>query len=290
MRKSQSASQKIPRFSAITASLMRLAIAGAICGSFGLLALQSADRAEGKERRSHFSSATLVSWLGMSITFWSLGEYFQYQRRRDETILRDRLHVMESFWQEQKQDNLELQHRLIGDRQEWESAIASYKVQLSEQIQQQQELEQELAQTQKVLKQREDIPTIDYAIAENEHLLQEKNDLTQELISAKAQIWHLQQAIASDNSENDIIINDEVIDNKSNAIRLSELTGISGDRAVSALMKLGFARDRQTGDHVILKRHLNCTIPLKSELSPATLKSALRQGNVNLDEFLDSLS
>jgi predicted RNA binding protein YcfA (HicA-like mRNA interferase family) len=71
---------------------------------------------------------------------------------------------------------------------------------------------------------------------------------------------------------------------------LSQLANISTTQAVHALQRLGFEVDHQTGSHIRLKRpQRSCTIPEKSEVRPGTLKSALQQAGVSLEEFLEQL-
>jgi predicted RNA binding protein YcfA (HicA-like mRNA interferase family) len=64
------------------------------------------------------------------------------------------------------------------------------------------------------------------------------------------------------------------------------LPRISGDEAVRALEKLGFARVRQKGSHVILRRgSAGCVVPLHRELKVGTLSGILKQAGVTADEL-----
>jgi len=69
---------------------------------------------------------------------------------------------------------------------------------------------------------------------------------------------------------------------------------ISGEKAVQTLERLGFARVRQRGSHVILKKHtpdgdIGCVVPLHRELAIGTLNGILRQAKVSPDEFMSGL-
>jgi len=69
-----------------------------------------------------------------------------------------------------------------------------------------------------------------------------------------------------------------------------KLPVISGKKAISALLKLGFIIKRQKGDHVILnKERINFTVPLHKTLKKGTLKAILRQAQIDLEEFLEKL-
>jgi predicted RNA binding protein YcfA (HicA-like mRNA interferase family) len=73
-----------------------------------------------------------------------------------------------------------------------------------------------------------------------------------------------------------------------------ELRRVSGEQAVRALERLGFARVRQRGSHVILKRstaqgEIGCTVPLHRELAIGTLRGILKQARVSVDEFIANL-
>ena len=75
---------------------------------------------------------------------------------------------------------------------------------------------------------------------------------------------------------------------------MPELRRVSGEQAVRALERLGFARVRQRGSHVILKRstaegEIGCTVPLHRELAIGTLRGILKQARVSVDEFIANL-
>ncbi len=75
---------------------------------------------------------------------------------------------------------------------------------------------------------------------------------------------------------------------------MPELPILSGGEVIQALRKLGFARVRQRGSHVVLKKQtptgeVGCVVPLHKELAVGTLRGILRQAQVDVDEFLRCL-
>ena len=75
---------------------------------------------------------------------------------------------------------------------------------------------------------------------------------------------------------------------------MPELRRVSGEQAVRALERLGFAPVRQRGSQVILKRstaegEIGCTVPLHRELAIGTLRGNLKQARVSVDEFIANL-
>jgi len=75
---------------------------------------------------------------------------------------------------------------------------------------------------------------------------------------------------------------------------MPKLRRVSGQQAIKALERLGFAKVRQRGSHVILKRttpegDIGCVVPLHDELAIGTLSGILRQAKVNPDDFMNSL-
>jgi predicted RNA binding protein YcfA (HicA-like mRNA interferase family) len=65
---------------------------------------------------------------------------------------------------------------------------------------------------------------------------------------------------------------------------------VSGRDVVKALERLGFQQVRQTGSHIQLVRgNLHVTVPAHSSFSPGTLRSVLRQAQVDLGEFVGEL-
>ena len=75
---------------------------------------------------------------------------------------------------------------------------------------------------------------------------------------------------------------------------MPELRRVSGAEAIRALERLGFARIRQRGSHVILKKHtpdgeIGCVVPLHRELAIGTLRGILKQAGVTHEEFIENL-
>ena len=69
---------------------------------------------------------------------------------------------------------------------------------------------------------------------------------------------------------------------------------ISGKEAIRVLERLGFFQIRQQGSHVILKKQtphgeIGCVVPLHRELAVGTLKSILKQAQIDLEDFIDNL-
>jgi predicted RNA binding protein YcfA (HicA-like mRNA interferase family) len=68
---------------------------------------------------------------------------------------------------------------------------------------------------------------------------------------------------------------------------MPELPMISGDEAIKVLIKLGFYQARQKGSHVVMRReNRGCVIPRHKELAAGTLRSAIRQAGLTVDEFV----
>ena len=71
---------------------------------------------------------------------------------------------------------------------------------------------------------------------------------------------------------------------------MPKLPHISGAAIIKALERLGFARVRQSGSHVIMRRDSKgCVVPMHSEIKIGTLAGALRQADISPDEFIDAL-
>lgn len=71
---------------------------------------------------------------------------------------------------------------------------------------------------------------------------------------------------------------------------MPRLPRISGEAAIRVLEQLGFQRVRQRGSHVVLRRGTSgCVIPMHKELAVGTLRGALRQAGVTLEEFQEAL-
>jgi predicted RNA binding protein YcfA (HicA-like mRNA interferase family) len=65
---------------------------------------------------------------------------------------------------------------------------------------------------------------------------------------------------------------------------------VNGAQAARALGRLGFALQRQTGSHLILRREgRTVVVPQHKPLKPGTLKGILDQAAVSLDDFVGQL-
>lgn len=68
---------------------------------------------------------------------------------------------------------------------------------------------------------------------------------------------------------------------------MPELPKISGDEAIKAFKRLGFQEVRQKGSHVVLRRSdKGCVIPRHKHLAMGTLKSAIKQAGITVDDFI----
>ncbi len=66
-----------------------------------------------------------------------------------------------------------------------------------------------------------------------------------------------------------------------------ELPKISGDQAIKVFIRLGFYEARQKGSHVVLRRRdRGCLIPRHKELAVGTLRSAIKQAGLTVEEFV----
>lgn len=71
---------------------------------------------------------------------------------------------------------------------------------------------------------------------------------------------------------------------------MPKLPRLSGAEVVRALERLGFAKARQSGSHIIMRRESKgCVVPLHSEVKVGTLAGVLRQADVSIDEFVKAL-
>jgi predicted RNA binding protein YcfA (HicA-like mRNA interferase family) len=70
---------------------------------------------------------------------------------------------------------------------------------------------------------------------------------------------------------------------------MPELPRISGDEAIKVFIKLGFYQARQKGSHVVMRRQdQGCVIPRHKELALGTLRSAIRQAGLTVEEFVEA--
>lgn len=68
---------------------------------------------------------------------------------------------------------------------------------------------------------------------------------------------------------------------------MPELPRISGDEAIRIFKKLGFYQARQRGSHVVMRcGEKGCVIPRHKELALGTLRSAIKQADISIDEFI----
>jgi len=74
---------------------------------------------------------------------------------------------------------------------------------------------------------------------------------------------------------------------------VSRLPVVSGQNAVKAFAKLGYALDRQHGSHLILRQidapHRRLTIPNHKTLAKGTLRALIRQAGLTVSGFADLL-
>jgi predicted RNA binding protein YcfA (HicA-like mRNA interferase family) len=75
---------------------------------------------------------------------------------------------------------------------------------------------------------------------------------------------------------------------------MPKLSRISGKEMIRALERLEFYQVRQQGSHIILKRkipngEIGCVVPLHRELAIGTVKSILKQAQIDLDKFIENL-
>ena len=75
---------------------------------------------------------------------------------------------------------------------------------------------------------------------------------------------------------------------------MPKLPRISSKEAIRALERLGFEQVRQTGSHVVMKKEtedgeIGCVVPVHHELKVGTLSGILKQAQVTVEEFIDSL-
>jgi predicted RNA binding protein YcfA (HicA-like mRNA interferase family) len=71
---------------------------------------------------------------------------------------------------------------------------------------------------------------------------------------------------------------------------MPKLPHVSGAEVVRALEHLGFAKVRQSGSHVVMRRESKgCVVPLHREVKTGTLAGVLRQADVSAEEFTAAL-
>lgn len=71
---------------------------------------------------------------------------------------------------------------------------------------------------------------------------------------------------------------------------MPKLPRVSGAEIVRALERLGFAKVRQSGSHVVMRcESKGCVVPLHREVKVGTLAGVLRQADVSAEEFIPAL-
>ena len=72
---------------------------------------------------------------------------------------------------------------------------------------------------------------------------------------------------------------------------MSKLPVLSGKELCKILNKKGYEIDRQTGSHMILRKHTlphrRLTIPNHKEIAKGTLRKIIRDSGLTLEEFLE---
>jgi predicted RNA binding protein YcfA (HicA-like mRNA interferase family) len=68
---------------------------------------------------------------------------------------------------------------------------------------------------------------------------------------------------------------------------MPDLPIISGDEAIKVFKQLGFYEARQRGSHVVMRREdKGCVIPRHKQLAKGTLRSAIKQAGISLEDFI----
>lgn len=75
---------------------------------------------------------------------------------------------------------------------------------------------------------------------------------------------------------------------------MPKMPRISSREAIQVLERLGFQQVRQTGSHVVMQKEteegkIGCVIPIHQELKVGTLSGILKQAQVTVEKFIDSL-
>ena len=69
---------------------------------------------------------------------------------------------------------------------------------------------------------------------------------------------------------------------------MPDLPSISGQEAVKVFNRLGFNAVRQRGSHVVLRKDsCGCVIPLHKSLAKGTLRGAIKQAGLSVEQFLN---
>lgn len=71
---------------------------------------------------------------------------------------------------------------------------------------------------------------------------------------------------------------------------MSALPRISGQKAINALAKVGYIKDRQKGSHIVLRQkshpHRRVVVPNHHEIAKGTLRAIIRQTGLTVQEFV----
>jgi len=71
---------------------------------------------------------------------------------------------------------------------------------------------------------------------------------------------------------------------------MPKLPCVSGAKVANALERLGFARQRQKGSHLVMRRGGSvCVVPMHREVDQGTLRGVLRQAGVLPEKFVENL-
>lgn len=74
---------------------------------------------------------------------------------------------------------------------------------------------------------------------------------------------------------------------------MSVLPRISGRKAVKALLRIGYEKDRQTGSHIVLRHidppHRRLVVPDHREIAKGTLRAIVREAGLTVDQFKELL-
>ncbi len=75
---------------------------------------------------------------------------------------------------------------------------------------------------------------------------------------------------------------------------MPKMPRVSSREAIRALERLGFEQVRQTGSHIVMKKEteegkIGCVVPIHRELKVGTLSGILKQAQITVEEFIESL-
>lgn len=71
---------------------------------------------------------------------------------------------------------------------------------------------------------------------------------------------------------------------------MGKYSGLSGQKIITVLERMGFEKARQRGSHVVMRKKLpgstiGCVVPLHKEVAPGTLHVILKQAQISMQEF-----